>query len=132
MPVMSQRFAVCGDRRAPRTVKIAGFEMHLWSQPVARGRNLAFEGNFSIGNDRDFLAQAFGMSDDMSRKNDRDAFVGLGPDQPFQLALIERVETGKWFVKDDQIGVVHQCAEQLYRLRHALGQLPDLLVGGIA
>ena len=58
--------------------------------------------------------------------------LGQAADQHFQLALVDRVEAGKRLVQHHQPRLVHQRAEQLHGLRHALGQLADLPVGGMA
>ena len=50
----------------------------------------------------------------------------------FELALVERVEARERLVEHHQPRLVDQRAEQLDGLRHALRQLADLPVGGIA
>ena len=72
------------------------------------------------------------MGDDVGGKDHGRAFVGQSADHPFQLALVDRVEARKRLVKDHQPRLVDQRAQQLHLLRHALGQLADLAVGGIA
>ena len=78
------------------------------------------------------LAQPLGMGDDVGREDHRRALGGEAADQRFELALVDRVEARERLVEDHQSRFVDQRAEQLHRLRHALGQLADLPLGRIA
>ena len=86
------------------------------------------EGNFALGDDRDLLAQPFGMSDHVSGEDDRHSGAGFPADKVFESALVDRVETREGLVEDDQTRVVNDRAEQLHGLRHALGERADRLL----
>jgi hypothetical protein len=90
------------------------------AQPAARLRDPALEAHPAAGDDRDPLAEALGMGDDVGREDDRRSARRLLADQMLEAALVDRVEAGEWLVEDDQPGAVHDGAEQLDRLRHAL------------
>src|SRR3546814_17689864 len=49
-----------------------------------------------------------------------------------QTSLVDRVEAGERLVEDDQLRAVDDRAEQLDRLRHALGQALDRLIRIVA
>ena len=72
------------------------------------------------------------MVDHVGREDHRHALVRQRADHQFQLALVDRIEAREGLVEHHQPRLVHQRAEQLDGLRHALGQLADLAVGGIA
>ena len=123
---------VSGQRGAPGAVCQARFQLDLRRDPVAGDIDRPGKGNLAPGDDRHFVAQPFGVGDDMGGENDRGAFRGLGADDLFELTLVERVEAGKRLVEDYQPRLMDQRAQQLHLLRHALGQLADLAVGGMA
>src|SRR3546814_15626862 len=71
-------------------------------------------------------------SDLVGGEDDGRALFGQTAHHPLQLALVERVEAGERLVEHHQPGLVDQRAENLHLLRHALGELADLAVCGIA
>jgi hypothetical protein len=72
------------------------------------------------------------MGDDMGREDDRRARCRAVADQPFEPALVDRVEPGERLVEDDEPRIVDDGAQQLDDLRHALGQALDRLVHIVA
>ena len=56
----------------------------------------------------------------------------LGADNLFQRLLIDRVETGKGLVQDQEIRIVGQGGEDLDLLGHTLGKLGDLCAGKLS
>ena len=98
------RCALGGQRRAPRAVVGAGAQMDDRAQAVARLVDAAFEGDLALGDDRDALAQALGMGDDVGREDHRRAGRGLVADQLLELFLVERVEPREGLVEHDQLG----------------------------
>ena len=120
------------QRRAPRPVVMRSLQPDLRRDAVARGIDRAGVRHLAAGDDRDLLAQALGMGDDMGRENHRGALLGERADQPLELALVDRVEPGEGFVEHHQTRLVHEGAEQLHLLRHAFGELPDLPLHRIA
>jgi hypothetical protein len=98
----------------------------------ARLVHRAFELHHAPGDDRQPVAQPLGMRHHMRREQDRRAAIALGADQLLEPLLVDRIETRKRFVEHQQFGLVHHRAEQLDELRHALGELADLVVGGMA
>ena len=72
------------------------------------------------------------MVNDMGREDHGDAVIGQCADHQLELALVDRIEPREGLVEHHQPRLVDQRAEQLDGLRHALGKLADLAVGGVA
>ena len=119
---------IAGQRRPPRAIARPRAQPHLRPQLRARIVHRTLEPDAPARDDRHPLAQAFGMGDDMGGKQHGDAPLRLLADQPLQLLLVDRIQPGKGLVQHDQPRLVDDGAEQLHRLRHPLGQLPDRLV----
>ena len=113
-------------RQAP--VGVARLQPHLRPQPVPRLRDQTLEADQAACDDRDPLAQPFGMMDDMGREDHGRARRRFVADQAFEPALVDRVEPGKGLVEHDQLRLVDDGAEQLDGLCHALGEALDRLV----
>ncbi len=132
VPVVTLAPRVGGERVAPAAFARAGFQTDLRRDAVARGVDRSGVGDLAGGDDRHLLAQALGMGDHVGREDYRRALCREIADQGLQLALVDRVETGKRLVEDDQPWAVDERAEELDGLRHAFRKLADLLVGGMA
>ena len=120
------------QRLAPQPIGGAGFQPDLRADPVARQINRPCKRHLAPGDDRHFVAQSLSMRDHVGRENHRGARRRKVADRLFKLALVDRIEPRKRLVKHHQPRLMHQGSEQLDLLRHALGQLPDLAVDGIA
>ena len=121
-----------GEGGAPGTVLILRFQPHLRRQAVARDLYRPGIGHLAPRDDRDIAAQAFGVVDHVGREDHRRAVFRQLADQPFELALVDRIEPGERLVQNHQLGPMHQRAEQLHRLRHAFAQFLNLLVDRVA
>jgi epoxyqueuosine reductase len=117
-----QRCHVTGDTRP-----IA----HAERQHRPRFINRTTEAAAASRNDDKSIAKPLGMAHHMRRKNDGCPPVALRQYQIFQPALIDRIQSGKGFVQDNQFRVVHQRANHLDHLRHALGQFADLFARSV-
>src|SRR3546814_3152154 len=72
------------------------------------------------------------MGHDMGGKQDGGAALAFCPDEFLKALLVERIEPGKRLVQHDELWLVDEGAEQLHRLRHALGQRADRAAGNLA
>ena len=123
---------ICRKGAAPDASAGARLQPDLRRDAVARHIHRSGIGHLASGNDRHFIAQSFGVVDDVSGKDDCRSAQGQLANHRFQLALIDRVEPAERFVQHHQLRAMHQRAEQLYSLRHALRQLADLPVDRMA
>ena len=67
----------------------------------------------------------------MGREDHGRAVIGQCADHHLELALVDRIESAERLVENDQPRPMHQRSQQLYGLRHALGQLADLAIDGV-
>ena len=51
------------------------------------------------------ITQPLSMAHDMGGKQNGRAAIPLGPDQPLQMFLIDRIEPGKRLIQHDQFGL---------------------------
>ena len=99
--------------------------MRAHRQRPARFVDSPLEPALGPGDDREAIAQPLGMTHDMRGKQDRRPAVALGEDQRFEMFLIDRVESRKRFIKDDQFGAMDDGAKELDELRHPLRHFAD-------
>src|SRR4051794_19702630 len=65
------------------------------------------------------------MRDHVSREDDGNPSPRLTADQLLQSSLVDRIESGKRLVEDDQPRLVNDGTEQLDGLCHAFRESPD-------
>src|SRR5450759_1951092 len=88
----------------------------------------AVEDLLAAEKERDPLAEALGLLEDTRREDDRLSALLERGQEVLHEDDVDRVEAGEWLVQDQDLGVVHDRAEELHLLLHALAQLLGLLL----
>src|ERR1035437_317510 len=83
---------------------------------------------FAAEEERNALAHLLGLLEDVSRENDRLALPLELREEVLHEDDDHRIEAGKRLVADEHFRVVHERAEELHLLLHALAQLLGLLL----
>src|SRR5690348_463972 len=93
-------FAPCavGNVSAPWAVGCTGPKPNDRSKPCAGLVDAPVECDAALGDDRDALAEALGMRDDVGRKEDGHAGAGFAADQLLEPRLVDRIEAGEGLV----------------------------------
>ena len=71
----------------------------------------AVEGDLALGDDRDLLAEAFRVGDNVGREDDRDAGARLAADHLFQPRLVDRIEAAERLVQNQETRLVDRRPE---------------------
>ncbi len=86
----------------------------------------------AVVQDGDAVAHVLDVGKQVGREQHGFAAVGQGADEIFDLATPDGVESGSWFVEDDQIRIVHQRLGEADAASHALGKLAHPAASGMA
>ena len=86
----------------------------------------AVSDNAAFSQDDELRADFFDDFKDVGAEEDGFAFVAQGLDQGFEDERGSYVESGEWFIEDQDVGIVHDCGDEQDALAHALGVGADV------
>ena len=82
----------------------------------------------SVRNQTDPLTESLGLIHEVGGEQDRRAPRVKVTHDLLQNILIDRIQTRKRLVKNQKLGLMNDCADELDLLLHSLGQIFDLLI----